>query len=192
MIRKWSCGCYRAGVSLEVQNMLLPALSETDPDTSKWIQKLTLQHGSKIWGWSQICLHLQFSRCTLEKAPFPLLFGYRYKAWHKVLSMALKVVSSLSPHQSTNLRFPLLKVASSYYMSKNTDDLCQTYRETRCLCWHINTKNCYHRKISPSKPGLKLIWTDIQRPQWVTFVHTRICLLRDFLVHVNWLPDGID
>lgn len=126
------------------------------------------------------------------KSPVSSFVRVPLQSLAQVLSVALEEVSSLSPHQSTNLRFPFLKVASSYYMSKNTDDLCQTHTETRCLCWHINTKNCYHRKISPSKPGLKLIWTDIQRPRWVTFVHTRICLLRDFLVHVNWLPEGID
>ena len=40
VIRKWSCICYRAGVSLEVLNMLLPARIETEPDPSKWIKNL--------------------------------------------------------------------------------------------------------------------------------------------------------
>jgi len=72
--------------------------------------------------------------CMLEKAQFPLLFVDRSTAWSEVLSVALKEVSYLSLQQSMNLRFPLLKEASSYYMSKNTDDLWQTYTETRCLC----------------------------------------------------------
>lgn len=192
MIRKWSRRCYRAGVSLDIQNVFLPSLTVR--------LNLTLTNGFDNWicnmdqtfgGNSKFACTCNFWGTCLKKPSFLFYSGTVTKTGAKSFGWHWKG-SRLSPHQSMNLRFPILKVVSSYYMSKNTDNLCQTYTETRCLCWHINTKNCYHRKISPSKPGLKLIWRDIQRPRWVTFVHMRMCLLRDFLVHVNWLPDGID